>query len=319
MIFLRIFIGLLIIILGTAVYFNPGLLANSKRNSVGGVTYFSDDEAISLRRMDNFQGAPEISAKSAIVIDEPGGISLYEKDATVRLLPASTTKLLTALVALESCSSEQLATVTSVNPEPSSMGLAVGDVLTVESLLYGLLVASGNDAAFALADVCATSQNEFVIKMNQKAKKLGLANSHFANPAGFDDVTQYTTARDLAKLAKAAISDPMIAKIVATRSVVVNDVGGNKTYYLSNVNKLLGQVEGVIGIKTGQTDGAQENLVAKTSRGGRAIITVVLGSGDRFSESEKLIEWAFANYQWIYSFNSSLQLSLKDYVPKIFI
>lgn len=299
MIFLRIFIGLSIVILGVLVYFDPRLLdAVFLANKVKGVTYFSNDPRVSLKRAGNFQAAPETSAKSAIVIEGTNGISLYEKGATTRHLPASTTKLLTALVALEACEPDQLAVVTSANAEPSSMGLSVGDVLTVESLLYGLLIASGNDAAFALADSCAQSQNQFVVNMNQKAKKLGMVDSHFANPAGFDDVTQYTTARDLTKLAKAAVSDPMVAKIVATKSAVVNDVTGNKTYYLSNVNKLIGQVDGIVGIKTGQTDGAQENLVTKTSREGKIIITVVLGSKDRFEDSKKLIEWAFANFSW---------------------
>lgn len=299
MIFLRIFIGLSIVILGVLVYFNPRLLdAVFLANKVKGVTYFSNDPRVSLRRAGNFQTAPETSAKSAIVIEGTSGISFYEKGATTRLLPASTAKLLTALVALEACQPDQLAVVTSANAEPTSMGLSVGDVLTVESLLYGLLIASGNDAAFALADSCAQSQNQFVVNMNQKAKKLGMVDSHFANPAGFDDITQYTTARDLTKLAKAAVSDPMVAKIVATKSVVVNDVTGNKTYYLSNVNKLIGQVDGIVGIKTGQTDGAQENLVTKTSREGKIIIAVVLGSKDRFSDSKKLIEWAYANFSW---------------------
>ena len=299
MIFPRIFIGLWIFILGGLVYFNPRILDAVVGDEVKGITYFSSDLTIWVRRVEKFQPAPEISAKSAIVIDEASGTSLYEKDATTRLLPASTTKLLTALLVLETCLPDQLVTVTLPNPEPSSMGLGAGDVLTVESLLYGLLIASGNDAAFALADSCSESQNQFVVDMNQKAKKLGMANSHFANPAGFDDITQYTTARDLAKLAKAAVADPMIAKIVATKSIVVNDVSGNKTYYLTNVNKLIGQLDGTVGIKTGNTPGAQENLVTKTVRSGHSIISVVLGSKDRFGDSEKLIEWAFANYQWI--------------------
>lgn len=297
--FPRIFIGLWIFILGGLVYFNPRILDAVVGDEVKGVTYFSSDSTVSVRRAEKFQSAPEISAKSAIVIDEASGVSLYEKDAATRLLPASTTKLLTALVVLESCLPDQLVSVISPNAEPSSMGLSAGDVLTVESLLYGLLIASGNDSAFTLADSCSESQNQFVVDMNQKTKKLGMANSHFANPAGFDDITQYTTARDLAKLAKAAVADPMIAKIVATKSIVVNDVTGIKTYYLSNVNKLIGQVDGTVGIKTGSTPGALENLVTKTTRNGHSIIAVVLGSKDRFDDSENLIEWSFANYQWI--------------------
>ena len=302
MIFLRVFIGLSIVFLGALVYLNPGILDPVfLADKVKGVTYFSGDQAASVRRIDNFQPAPDVTAKSAIVLDATSGIPLFAKEALARHLPASLAKLLTALVALETCPLDQLVSVTSPNPEPSSMGLASGDVVTVESLLYGLLIASGNDAAFALADACAPSQNQFVLAMNQKARKLGMWDSHFANPAGFDDITQYTTVRDLAKLAKAAVSDQTIAKIVATKSTVVNDVTGIKTYYLANLNKLIGVVYGTDGIKTGQTDGAQENLVTKTARDGKTIITVVLGSEDRFSDSKKLIEWAFVNFSWLKS------------------
>lgn len=294
---LRFFFGFLIVIFCALVFFYPNFI--KPKNSVKGAAFFSSEPELLPRRVDNFQTLPPISAKSAIVVDRESGIALFEKDATMRLLPASTTKLLTALVALENCYPTQLITVNNEDREPATMGLVRGDMLTVESLLYGLLVASGNDAAFTLAEACSKSQDQFVVDMNLKAKKLGMSNSHFTNPAGFDDITQYTTARDLAKLARAAVADPLLAKIVATKSVVVNDVTGNRTYYLSNVNKLIGEVAGTDGIKTGQTNGAQENLVTKTTRGENSIIAVVLGSKDRFSDSKILIEWAFSNYQWI--------------------
>ncbi|MBI2328023.1 D-alanyl-D-alanine carboxypeptidase [Candidatus Curtissbacteria bacterium] len=298
MIFIRFFIALLIVVSGIAVFFYPGFLKGNARQGIKGVTFVAEKFHPEPAPVENFSEPLEISAKSAIVIDNLTGASLFEKNAKARLLPASTTKLMTALVALESCSPNQLVTVSSTFDEPATMGLALGDVVTVETLLYGMLVASGNDASYALAGSCAPSIEEFVMKMNEKAKKLGMENSRFANPAGFDDIVEYSTAFDLAKLAKAAVTDPLIAKIVATKSIVLNDMSGTRNYYLANVNRLIGEVPGVEGIKTGKTDGAQENLITKTTRDHKTIIVVVLGSKDRFDDSKKLIEWTFLNYRW---------------------
>lgn len=247
----------------------------------------------------NFQNAPEISAKSAVVIDVKSGITLFEKDPKTRLLPASTTKLMTALVALERCNPEQETTVTYVEKEPTSMGLATGDIVSVKALLYGLLVTSGNDAAFALAASCAPQLTEFVKEMNEKARELKLLDTHFKNPAGFDDPSQYTTSYDLARLARVAVANPLISKIVATKSTVISDVTKTKTYYLENINELLGDVAGIEGIKTGQTEGSLEVLVTQTTRNDHTVIIVVLGSQNRFEESRSLIEWAFANHEWV--------------------
>lgn len=243
--------------------------------------------------------APEISARSAIIIDAKGGDVLFEKDPDIRHLPASTTKLMTAIVALERCSPDTPVIVSQVQKEGTQMGLAPGDLITAGNLLYGLLMTSGNDAAYALAYACSDSYDKFIDFMNQKAKELGMNNSHFVNPAGFDDDLQYSCARDLAKLAKVASANPLISKIVATKSTVVTDIGGNKTYYLANINKLLGEVPGLEGVKTGQTEGSLEILLTKTTREGNMIIAAVLGSHDRFGESKALIEWTFANHEWI--------------------
>lgn len=248
---------------------------------------------------ENFQKAPEISAHSAVVIDAKTGVTLYEKEPNLRLLPASTTKLLTAIVTLEKCTPEKLVTVAYVETEPNVMGLAGGDVVSVKTLLYGLLMFSANDAAYVLSYSCAPNTEEFVKEMNLKAKELDLKSTHFSNPAGFDSEDQFTTARDLAKLSKVAIANPLISKIVATRQTVLTDAYNLKTYYLLNINKLLGEVEGVEGIKTGQTQGSLEVLVSQTTRGGNTIVAVILASQDRFLDSKQLIEWAFANHQWV--------------------
>lgn len=134
--------------------------------------------------------------------------------------------------------------------------------------------------------------------MNQKAQDLQMTNSHFINPAGFDDNLQYSTASDLAKLANVSISNPLISEIVTTKSTVVTDVSGTKNYYLDNINELLGVVDGIEGIKTGQTGGSLENLITRTTRNGNSVIVVVLGSDNRFAETRDLIEWAYLNYEW---------------------
>lgn len=247
---------------------------------------------------DEIYKKPSIDAKSAVVLDSKTGKVLFEKNQTTRHLPASTVKLLTSLVALENCSPNESVKVTYVEEEPFQMGLVTGDILTVESLIYGLLMASANDAAYVLATSCSPSIDEFVQAMNEKARLLGMKNSHFTNPAGFDDEANYTTAYDLARLGKAAVANPLLAKVVATKSTVVSDVGGIKAYYLDNINKLLGEVNGVEGIKTGETPLALGNLITKTTRENNTILTVVLGTTDRFQDSRELIEWVFSSYHW---------------------
>jgi serine-type D-Ala-D-Ala carboxypeptidase (penicillin-binding protein 5/6) len=301
-IFIRSAVVFLIILASAAVFVLPKSSSSFSTANIQGdkqtQSVLSDKPYPQVTQ--SWQNPPAVSARSAIALDAETGIVLYQKDPTVRLLPASTTKLMTALVARLNCSPEEIVTVKNLEKEPTQMGLEIGDTVSVESLLYGLLIASGNDAAYALANFCAPSVNEFVNQMNRLAKRLGMDNSHFVNPAGFDDPAQFTTAQDLAKLAKVAVTDPLLSKIVATKSIVISDVTGVKTYYLENVNKLLGLVNGVEGVKTGKTEGSLENLITKTTRGEHTVITVVLGSADRFEDSKQLIEWAFANYDWNY-------------------
>ena len=247
----------------------------------------------------NYRNPQNITAPSAIIVDSKTGVTLFEKNATLKRLPASTTKLMTALISLEKCSPDTVTTIGEFEKEGTQMGLETGDQITVENLLYGLLINSGNDAATALVTGCAQSPNNFTASMNQKAEDLKMEDTHFANPTGFDDDLQYSTAEDLAKLANVAISNPIISKIVKVKSTVVTDFTGNKTYYLENINELLGIIDGLEGIKTGQTEGSLENLITKTTRNGNSVIVVVLGSEDRFTETQNLIEWAFDIYSWV--------------------
>jgi len=298
----RAIIASIIILTFTAVVFlpktdfNTSYLTEAKTEAT--VAAIVQNPEILPKRISTYQDPQQLTAKSAIILDAKTGTQLFKKDPDLKHLPASTTKLMTALVALESCSPEQVITVGPVEKEGSQMGLSAGDKMTVENLLYGMLIPSGNDAGMVLATSCARSYDQFIARMNEKAVELGMTNSHFVNAVGFDNDFQYSTAMDLARLAKVAVANPLISKIVDTKSTVVTDVTGKKTYFLENVNKLLGNVEGIEGIKTGETEGALEILISKTTRNNNSIIVVVLGSKHRFDESKKLIEWAYKNYFW---------------------
>lgn len=241
---------------------------------------------------------PNFSAHSALALDLETGQLLYEKNTHQRLFPASTTKIMTALVALEHYKSADVLTIT---PEAlvggSSMGLLLGEQLTFRSLLYGMLLNSGNDAAFAIAANYPGGVSAFVEKMNEKAVSLGLKDSHFQNPAGFDGAEHYSSAYDLSQIAKAAVANNQLAKVVSTKETTILSLDKSKSHNLKNLNKLLG-VDGVIGIKTGFTEEAGENLVGLVERNGRKVLTVVLSSSDRFGETKSLIDWLYSNFTW---------------------
>lgn len=243
--------------------------------------------------------APELSAKSVLVVDLPSWVVMYEKNPNLRLLPASTTKIMTALVALDYYHPEQVLEVPDVFREGQDIKLQKGEKMTVENLLYALLVASANDAAETLAANYPGGRGNFIEAMNQKVASLRLLNTHFVNPTGIDEEGQYTSASDLARLAKIAIQNPVFARIVATDKVVVYSQDLKIAHPMSNINLLLGKVPGIRGIKTGWTINAGECLVGIDERDGRKVITVVLGSQDRFGETEKLFDWVFGNFQWI--------------------
>lgn len=294
-----IFISVLLIISIGFLTVPTGILEPYfKDSSVTAEKIEQTKEPVYPKPAESYVEAPALTAKSAAVIDAKTGVTLFEKNPNLKHLPASTTKMMTALVALENCSLPESVLVDFVEKEGTQMGLDLGDRVSVEALLNGLLISSGNDAAFALARNCADSYDAFVSQMNIKAKELEMVNTHFVNPAGFDSAYQYSTASDLAKLAKVMTANPILSKIVATKSTVVTDVSGNKTYYLENVNKLLGLVDGIEGVKTGQTEGSLEILISKTSRNGETVIVSILGSDDRFGETKGLIEWAFKNHKW---------------------
>lgn len=241
---------------------------------------------------------PDLTASGIVIMDADSGTILYEKNPDERLAPASTTKIMTALITLKNYDLEDVVTVKTVITEPQIMGLYSGEKITVENLLLGTMIHSANDAAFALAEHSPGGVTEFVSLMNAEAQKLGLTNTMYANPIGFDDENQYTTSKDLAKLASAALKNKVLTKIVGYPQITVSDTTHTYFHSLKNVNQLLGKTPGVSGLKTGFTQEAGECLVATAERNGHKIVTVLLKSGDRFGETEQLITWAFNNFIW---------------------
>ena len=237
--------------------------------------------------------AKAISAQKAILVDAATGRVLYEKDADSRSLIASTTKIMTALIVCEQCNVLDRMRVPkeAVGIEGSSMYLKEGEVLTLQELLYGLMLQSGNDAAVALAIYCGGTVEGFAELMNDKAHLLGMTGTHFENPNGLDSPGHYSTARDLAILASYAMKNPIFAKTVSTKTVTV----GNRS--LRNHNKLLWQVEGADGVKTGYTKAAGRILVSSAIRQGRRLVAVTINDGNDWVDHATLLNDGFSNYQ----------------------
>lgn len=236
--------------------------------------------------------SPVVSAASAILMDAQSGRILYEKDAYTRRSIASTTKLLTALVAVESTPDlSRLVTITADHwAEGTSMYLKPGEEVTLEDLLYGLLLQSGNDAALAIATGCAGDVETFVEWMNQWSADLGMENSHFANPNGLDDENHYSTAYDMALLARAVLENETLSGIVATRSTTK---AGRS---LSNHNKLLWQYEGCNGMKTGYTTKAGRTLVSSATQNGQTLICVTLNDPNDWEDHRALFDYGFKEW-----------------------
>lgn len=234
-------------------------------------------------------GDLSLSAHAAILMDAATGEVLYEKNADEQMRIASTTKILTALVALEEASPCQVITVTNDHMvEGSSMYLKVGEELTVQELLYGLMLSSGNDAALSLTEVCG-GESLFVEKMNALAGRIGMADSSFRNPNGLDEEGHYSTARDMARLAAYAADDPAFVRLCSTTNASIKDRS------MSNHNKLLRRIEGCIGMKTGYTKAAGRTLVSCVERDGRRLVAVTLKASDDWSDHEKLYEFGFSS------------------------
>jgi len=234
---------------------------------------------------------PKISAKSAVLYDPLSGHILYAKKEQQPMGMASTTKIMTALVALEQYDLQQMVTIKKdwTGIEGSSMYLKAGEKLTVSDLLYGLLLASGNDAAAALAGLDPGGEEAFVEKMNQKAAYLGLENTHFKNPSGLDGENHHTTVLELAKLTAYALENDFFAEMVATQQI---QVAGR---WLSNHNRLLKDL-GACGVKTGFTKACGRCLVSAKEQNGRLLICVTLNDPDDWKDHKALYDFGFSQY-----------------------
>ena len=244
-------------------------------------------------------GPPTLTAVSAVLIDQASGKVIYEKDMNDEHYPASTTKVLTALLALENMELDYKITLPDdyVNVGETNIGLRAGARQTAEELLMATMLYSANDAAQALAIGVAGSEQAFVDMMNQRVAELGLQHTHFANPHGLHSEDHYTSAYDLAMIARAAMDNPDFRRIVTTESFVVRRVNGEENFTVSNRNGLLNQFEFADGIKTGYTRQAGNCIVASATKNDMQLIAVLLNSSNIFDESQTLLEWGFDNSQ----------------------
>ncbi len=242
---------------------------------------------------------PYILAKFVYAIDTQSMTTIYLKNPDQKMRPASTTKIMTALVAMESLKSDTIVTSSKTTEAiGKTIKLKSGEHIGFDDMLYALLLESGNDVAFALAENYAGGYAKMVDDMNLKAKKLGMENTVFKNVSGLDQYQHETTAHDMAILSSEAIKNPLFAEIVNTKQKEIKTVDGNIIHQLKNTNELLGTVDGVKGIKTGLTDLAGENLITLVDRSGHQVIIGLFGSLDRFGETKKLIDWIFSNHSW---------------------
>lgn len=236
------------------------------------------------------------NAKGAILYEPSRGRVLYSKNMDARLQMASTTKIMTAILTIESGGLDEPFTVDSdaIRVEGSSMGLIDGDTVTKRTLCYGMLLPSGNDAANASAVAVAGSVDAFVGLMNKKAEELGLHSTHFVTPSGLDDNTDmhYSTAYDMARLAAYALKNSVFREICSTKTVTL-DLGG-RSITLWNTNKLLDSCEGVYGVKTGFTDKAGRCLISACERGGVDLICVTLGDSTDWIDHQSLYDRGFS-------------------------
>lgn len=241
---------------------------------------------------------PLIQASAYILVEQSTGRILLGENIDKPLPIASTTKILTALLVLENADLSDVVTIKKAfsGIEGSSMYLEEGEKLTVEQLLYGLMIRSGNDAAMALADHVGGSVEQFVQMMNDRARELGCENSNFVNPHGLPADVHYSSAADLARIACKAMENEMFRKLVSTKSVRIPWEGSQWDRVYQTKNRLLTQFEGGNGIKTGYTKAAGQCLVGGAERGGMQLISVVLNGSDYWNQSMDLLEYGFDTY-----------------------
>lgn len=250
--------------------------------------------------------APPLTAAAALLMDAKTGQVLHEKNGFTARPPASTTKVLTALVALEQGKLDAQVEISprAAHTEGSSMYLRAGERYTLRELLYGLLLNSGNDAAVAIAEHLAGSVEAFAGVMNARARAAGAKHSHFVNPHGLNHPDHYSTAHDLALITRAAFNQPVFAEIVRQREAELLLSQAGRTLRLHNTNRLLGLFEGADGVKTGTTSAAGACLISSATRSGETgteqkLIAVVLNADARWRDSIRLLEWGYTTFHLV--------------------
>lgn len=301
------FVGLAFIALGIVLFY-PGQVAQTQVQSQE-VSRLPDlfpvtaipvkAEALATASASPRPIETSLTAQAAVVVDVNSGAVLLHKNADTLLYPASTTKLMTALVAREVYDLDEVVMVTGADVAPGTViGFKEGETLSVRELLAAALIQSGNDAATILANHAPGGHDAFVAAMNQKAQALHLSHSSFANATGIDDVKQQMTARDLGLLTRAVMQDGVLAQLVGTKVATIT--GETQTpRVLYNTNALLEKIPGVVGVKTGTTELAGEVLITQLSREDKEVLIVLMGSQNRYDETRRLIEWVFTQYRWL--------------------
>lgn len=240
---------------------------------------------------------PEISAISTFIMDIDSGVVLFANNPIHRQSPASVTKIMTALVAMDTYEDGTVLTVMNGDKAlGNKANLVSNDQLVSSDMLFALLVPSGNDAAVTLAENYPGGYSKFIDKMNQKTEALGLKNTHFSNVSGVEGVNHYSSAYDMAIIALEALKRSSFRNIVSTKDVVIKSLKDH-LYPLESTNKLLDK-PGFYGVKTGWTPEAGECLVTLAEKDGHPIIISLFGSKDRFGETEKMFDWVYDNYTW---------------------
>lgn len=270
---------------------NPG--SNSKKPQVK--AYFSSTAPIPEKKADT--NPPTLTAESVFVLDLNSNTILFEKNPHKRLRPASLTKIMTSLVALDYYKEDNILKV--VNGQLSlgnTIELLRNDEILAKNLIEGLLISSGNDAAVVLAENYPGGYKAYVDKMNQKVLELGLENTHFSNVSGVESPNHYTTAYDIAMMAKDGLTRPAFERIVSQRKANFKSLKGTP-YSLTSTNILLNK-PGFYGVKTGWTPLAGECLVVLADKDAHPILISILNSKDRFGEAEKITNWVYQNYTW---------------------
>lgn len=286
-----ILIIVLLLLFNVRIRLLQEITANASFNSP-----FREFKPVSYPKIISFL-IPTVSAEAFLILDNDSQTVLLSKNADLRFSMASTTKIMTALVALDYFKMDDILTIKNDLVEGAQMGLVKEEKMTFEHLLYAMLLPSANDAALTIAQNYKGGEKELVKKMNEKAGFFHLINTHFSDPIGLDDNENYSTPLDLARLSAIALKNKIFAKVVSTKYKTISDTNGFYTYDLTNLNKLLG-INGVNGVKTGFTEEAGEVLVASKTENKHSLITVVMKSNDRFGDTEKLLSSISSNIKY---------------------